>query len=64
MADLWKIAFALDCHRKSLELRAKAKAKACGSPDAPSFWKQELLGMAAVVVLFFVCVDLLLKLFE
>ena len=62
MADLWEIAFALDCHRKSLEL--KAKAKSCGSPDASSLWKQELLGMVAVVVLFFVCVDLLLKLFE
>ena len=62
MADLWKIAFALDCHRKSLELRAKAKS--FGSPDAPSFWRQELLGMAAVVVLFFVAIDLLLKLFE
>ena len=60
MADLWKIAFALDCHRKSLELRAKS----FGSPDAPSFWRQELLGMAAVVVLFFVAIDLLLKLFE
>ena len=32
MADLWKIAFALDCHRKSLELRAKAKS--FGSPHA------------------------------
>ena len=62
MADLWEIAFALDCHRKSLEL--KAKAKSCGSPDAPSSWKEELLGMVAVVVLFAAGLDLLLKLFE
>ena len=62
MADLWEIAFALDCHRKSLELNAKAKS--CGSPDAPSFWRQELLGMVAVVVLFAAGIDLLLKLFE
>ena len=62
MAELWEVAFALDCRRKSLEL--KAKAKSCGSPDAPSLWKEELLGMAAVVVLFAVGMDLLLKLFE
>ena len=60
MAELWEVAFALDCRRKSLEL----KAKSCSSPDAPSLWKEELLGMAAVVVLFAVGMDLLLKLFE